>query len=151
MARKPTKKAKVEAEDQQQDDTMQNEIVCISSRHLKQLLKDDDDYKGKIDGLAGELRETISNAAQKRNLHKKAYADLKKMHRMESNEKLAEYWHNLLAMMQMAGIMARIDSVLALPLEDDEAENAEELAEDEVEETGNVRTLGRRQSEGAPV
>lgn len=100
-------------------------LVLISSSTLKQLLKDDDHYKEEVDGLVGELRETIKNAVDKKHLNKDAYALLKKFHRIKSNEKLRATYVTFLAYLDMAGVMKRIDSVQDLPL-DGEKEQAEE-------------------------
>lgn len=116
-------------------------LNLIAQRTLVSLLREDDNYKGRIDGLVGELRESIGNAADKKHLDKKAYALLKKFHRMKSTEELARVWHTLLAYMDMAGVMKRIDSVSELDLagdgesaEEEEAEEGE--AEEEEEESG---------------
>ncbi len=103
-------------------------LVMITERQLKSLLGEDDNYKGRIDGLVGELRETIGNAVEKKHLHKGAYALVKKFHRMKSNEQLSDLWHTVLAYMDMAGIMARIDSVSALPLDGDDGAGDDEGA-----------------------
>lgn len=94
-------------------------VTLISQKSLVALLKEDDNYKGKIDGLVGELRETIGNAVEKKHLNKQMYALLKKFHRYKSIEKLADDWRTLLAYMDMAGIMAKIDTVTPLPIEGD--------------------------------
>mgnify|MGYP001617024169 CR=1 FL=1 len=115
----------------------QKTITLISAGTLKSLLRSDDGYKEKIDGLTGELRETIGNAVEKKHLDKAAYALLKKFHRIKSNEKLANLWDTLQAYMDMAGVMKRIESVAPLPL-DGEQNEAEA-------ETGNVTPLRGRQ------
>lgn len=95
--------------------------VLISASTLKSLLRSDDGYKEKIDGLTGELRETIGNAVEKKHLDKAAYALLKKFHRIKSNEKLASLWDTLQAYMDLSGVMKRIESVAPLPLGDEAA------------------------------
>ena len=97
----------------------------ISEAMLKKLLKRDAAIKDDIDGKVGELRETIANAVEKHHLHKGAFALLKKFDRMEP-EKAAELWDTMLAYMDMAGVMAKIESVAKLPLEGDSDDEAEE-------------------------
>lgn len=125
--------AKAQADAAKEQATKQSTLVLISPQALKQLLKDDDRYKADIDGMVGELRETIGNAVEKKKLDKKAYALLKRFHREKSNEKLANLWHTLLAYMDMAGVMKRIESVSELPLDGDKAEGEEEEEGEEVE------------------
>ena len=120
----------------------QTSVVLISSKALVAMLKQDDNYKNKIDGLTGELRETIGNAVEKKHLDKKAYALLKKFHRIDSNEELARLWDTLQAYMDMAGVMKRIESVPALPLDGEKNE-----AEAKETEAGNVTPLRGRQAE----
>lgn len=122
------------AKDAKADDKVKpsDTLVLISAQALKSLLKADDNLKGKIDELTGELREEIGNAVEKKHLHKKAYATLKAISRIKSNEELSNYWHTLLAYMDMAGVMARIDSVSELPLDGEEPEDEEETAGDKV-------------------
>jgi len=105
------------AEETVEEQTQQgNALVLISEKALRSLLKQDDNYKGQIDGLVGELRESIGNAVDKKHLNKKMYGLLKKFHRYTSDEQLSDDWHTLLAYMDMAGVMKRIDSIDGLPL-----------------------------------
>ena len=122
----------------------QKTLVLISAKTLTALLKQDDNYKDKIDGIVGELRETIGNAVEKKHLDKAAYALLKKFHRIQSNEKLANLWDTLNAYMDMTGVMKRIESVTPLPL--DGEQNEAEAAEGDGK-TGNVTPLRGRQAE----
>lgn len=149
MARKPiternAKKAQAEAAEQAATEQSNRALSLISQRALQKLLKDDDNYKEKVDGLVGELRETIGNAKEKQKLHPQAYALLKKFHRMKSNESLSDLWHTLLAYMDMVGVMKRIESVSALPLDGDANAEAEAEADAEEEGEGNVRQFGGR-------
>ena len=117
----------------------QTTTVLISAKSLVAMLKQDDNYKDKIDGLTGELRETIGNAVEKKHLDKTAYALLKKFHRIKSNEKLANLWDTLQAYMDMAGVMKRIESVAPLPLDGEKNEA----------EASNVTRLPRVVTESA--
>lgn len=152
MAKKPiternAKKAQEQATEQAAEEaTNQRPLALISERALRKLLSDDDKYKEKIDGLTGELRETIGNAKEKQKLNTKAYAMLKKLHRMKSNEELSDLWHTLLAYMDMAGVMKRIESAPGLPLEGDAEAQAEADAEEaeDGEGGGTVRQFGGR-------
>lgn len=114
-------------------------VVLIKQSTLKNLLKQDDNYKRDIDGLVGELREAIGNASEKQHLDKKAYALLKRFHREKSSEKLWSLWHTLLAYMEMAGVMDRINSVQAIDF--DGEQEAEDYSQDE-EETEDEETSG---------
>lgn len=90
----------------------------INAKQLKSLLASDDSHKEEIDGVVGSLREKIAYAVKHHHLDKKAYALAKQFNRM-SAEKLADLWPRLLAYMDMAGLMERIESVDRLPLGDD--------------------------------
>ena len=111
-------------------------MVLTPKSTLIALLKQDDKYKNDIDGLTGELRETIGNAVEKKHLDKKAYALLKRFHREKSNEKLANLWTTLLAYLEMAGVLERINSVEALPLGDADSMENDGEGEEAEEETG---------------
>lgn len=91
----------------------------INAKQLKSLLAADDSHKEEIDGVVGSLREKIAYAVKHHHLDKKAYALTKQFNRM-SAEKLADLWPRLLAYMDMAGLMERIESVDRLPLGDEE-------------------------------
>lgn len=90
----------------------------INAKQLRSLLASDDTHKEEIDGVVGSLREKIAYAVKHHHLDKKAYGYTKQFNRM-SAEKLADLWPRLLAYMDMAGLMERIDSVERLPLGDD--------------------------------
>lgn len=122
-------KAQAEAASAAAKKAAEASMVLIAPATLRALLKQDDNYKSQIDGLTGELREAIGNAVEKKKLDKKAYALVKRFHREKSNEKLANLWNTLLAYMEMAGVMERINSVAALPL-DGEPAGEEEGSED---------------------
>lgn len=102
-------------------------FALISAGTLRALLKQDDNYKQRIDGLTGELREAIGYAVEKKHLNKKMYAVLKKFYRYTSDEKLADDWRTLLALMDMAGVMRRIDSVAGLPLDGENMVDEEQV------------------------
>lgn len=120
-------KAQAEAAEVQVPKAQQT-FGMIPQKTLMALLKADDKYKQDIDGLTGELREAIGNAKDKKQLNTKAYALLKRFHREKSNEKLANLWDTLLAYMDMAGVMKRIESVPQLPIgAEDGAEAGEEV------------------------
>lgn len=132
-------KAQAEAAEAQAPKAQQT-IGLITQKTLVALLKADDGYKDQIDGLTGELRESIGNAKEKKQLDTKAYALLKRFHREKSNEKLANLWDTLLAYMDMAGVMKRIESVPQLPING--AEPAEETGEEaEVEEAQGAEVV----------
>lgn len=100
----------------------------INEKQLKSLLAADHSHKEEIDGVVGSLREKIAYAVKHHHLDKKAYALVKQFDRM-SAEKLADLWPRLLAYMDMAGLMERIESVDRLPLGDDDETEAETVAE----------------------
>lgn len=129
-------KAMADAAGEQAKKAQEQSLVLIPAKTLKQLLSDDDGYKQRIDGMTGELREQIKYAADKKHLHKGAYALLKKLHRIDSAEQLRTLWLTLLAYMDMAGVMKRIDSVPDLPLGGDA--DADAGADDPADETGVV-------------
>ncbi len=149
-----TKNAKAaQAEAAAETAKKQATLVLISPQALKGLLREDDKYKGDIDSLTGELREAIGNAKEKKHLDTKAYALLKRFHREKSNEKLANLWSTLLAYMEMAGVMDRINSVSELPLDgekNDEEEDEEQTVDASGEEDGDEEpTVARPQFGGA--
>lgn len=88
----------------------------INEKDLKALLRTCASFKNQTDELVGELREKIAFAVDKKHLDKKAFADLRRLDRMD-DEDLARHWDTLLAYMDMAGVTKRIEAVLELPLE----------------------------------
>lgn len=125
MAKKP-KAAKTGGGSKEQGEPIQpEELVLISRSALVKLLKNDDRYQEEMDGILGTRREEIGNAVQKHHLDKDAFADLKRLHKINSNETLAHRWRTLLAYMKMTGVMDRIESVPMLPLDGDEAARAD--------------------------
>ena len=105
------------------DKAKQEEVmVLIKDTTLKALLRADDSYKEKIDGLTGELREEIANAVDKKHLDKKAYALLKKFHRIDSPEEKHRIWHTLVRYMELSGEMKTIESVIPMELGDNVVE-----------------------------
>ena len=96
----------------------------INAKQLKLLLAADDSHKEEIDGVVVSLREKIAYAVNHHHLDKKAYALTKQFNRM-SAEKLADLWPRLLAYMDMAGLMERIESVERLPFGDEKETEAE--------------------------
>lgn len=122
----------------------ENSLVLISATTLKSLLKDDDGYKKKVDGLVGELREEIKNAVDKKHLNKDAYALLKKFHRMKSNEKLRSTYLTMLAYLDMAGVMKRIESVHDLPIGDGDGGDADEESAEKGAEVVKPQFGGRQ-------
>ncbi|MDE2105513.1 MAG: hypothetical protein KGL39_50265 [Patescibacteria group bacterium] len=138
------------------DKAQAESLVLTPASVLKALLNDDGNYKEQIDGLVGELREQIKNAIDKKHLHKKAYADVKRFFRYKSSEELRRHWLTLLAYMDMSGVMKRIESVPDLPLDGEKAEGEEvEAVSDEAEETTSEVVKpqfgGRRQRAAEPV
>lgn len=123
----------------------------INAKQLKSLLAADDSHKEEIDGVVGSLREKIAFAVKNHHLDKKAYALTKQFNRM-SAEKLADLWPRLLAYMDMAGLMERIESVERLPLGDEEDETETET---ETEGKPGPALSSARETEdtagGAPV
>lgn len=89
----------------------------ISQNNLRNLLKQCAGLKEDLDYTTGILREKIAYAVDKQNLNKRAFAELRKLNKMEA-ERLADYWDTLQAYMEMAGLMERMESVARLPLED---------------------------------
>ena len=112
------------------DKAKQDEVlVLIKESTLKALLRADDGYKDKIDGLTGELREEIGNAVEKKHLDKKAYALLKKFHRIDTPEEKHRIWHTLVQYMMLSGEMKIIDSVQPLELGENVVQLKGEAAE----------------------
>jgi len=104
------------------DAKLKKSIVLISEGALKALLRSDDKHKAEIDSITGELREEIANAVDKKHLNKTAYAMVKKLHRMRSDEQLHLVWHTFLEYAVMAGIVKRVEAVQDLPLADEDGE-----------------------------
>lgn len=87
----------------------------ISQNDLKNLLRSIKSLEGDKDESVGMIREKIGYAVEKKNLHKKAFATCRQLDKMEP-EKLADYFDNLLAYMDLLGLDERIKSVQRLPL-----------------------------------
>jgi len=104
----------------------------ISENALKTLLKQDENYTSKADGINGSKREMIANAVEKKNLNKKAYAMLKRSRKMEAEE-AALVHRSYLNYLDMSGEQKRLDGVQELPMEGD--------VEKPMEGSGNVRHL----------
>jgi len=96
----------------------------ISQNDLRNLLRTCKGLKDDLDETTGILREKIGYAVEKKNLNKKAFAELRKLDKMEP-EKLADYWDTLQAYMEMGGLFERIESVTRLPLGEPQAAEAE--------------------------
>ena len=94
------------------------DVPLISAKKLKALLNADNNSKGEIDTVIGELREGIKYAADYDHLHKGAYADLKRWDRLAKDpEKFADRWRTMLVYMEMRGLFQVIDTVLRLDLQ----------------------------------
>lgn len=90
----------------------------INERQLRALLASDASHKEELDSVTGSLRAEIKLAVEKHHLDKEMFAILKKFNRW-TPEKLADKWPVLLAYMDMAGLMEKIDSVGRLDLGDE--------------------------------
>lgn len=126
MVKKPDKKnanakkrtaktAAAETENESAKPTHAAQLIGASA--LKGLLRAKKATQAEVDETLGSYRSKLAYAVEKQHLHKKAYATLVQMDRMEP-EKLAEYFDTLQAYMDMAGITKRIESVGRLPLAD---------------------------------
>lgn len=93
--------------------------VLISGGKLKDLLASKRKTAKKMDELNAGYRAELAIAVEKSNLHKKAYATLVMLDKMEPEAAL-EYWIHLSAYMDLAGISEKIDSVAKLPLAEEE-------------------------------
>lgn len=89
----------------------------ISQNDLRNLIKSIKIIEGDKDEASELISKKIKDAATKKNLDKKAFALIRRFDKME-NEKLAAFWDNLEAYMDMAGLYERIESVGKLPLGD---------------------------------
>src|SRR4051812_40580224 len=92
--------------------------ACITERQLKSLLRSDEEYKGQIDGLNGELRSAISNATERQHLHKGAYAVLKKLRKCKTAEQKALMFYTLLEYVKLSGELRIIEAVPTLPMDE---------------------------------
>lgn len=95
-----------------------------SQNDVRNLLKQCKGLKDDLDETTGLIREKIGYMVDKKNLNKKAFAELRKLDKMGA-EKLADYWDTLMAYMDMAGLMEKMASVTRLPLGDGEAKTEE--------------------------
>lgn len=91
--------------------------VVINEKKLKSLLKLKRTLSAEVGELTGNYRAELAQAVEKQNLHKKAYAMVTQFDKMEPEQAL-ECWTHLTMYMDLSGIMAKIDSVAKLPLED---------------------------------
>lgn len=99
--------------------------VLINEKQLNVLLKNCKSIGTQTAELTGSLREKIGYAVDKQGLHKKAFATIRQLDKMEP-EKLLEYWTHLQAYMDMSGVKERMDSVGTLALDDaDKPEGAD--------------------------
>lgn len=91
--------------------------VIINQNQLTKLLSARRSTSKQVDELNGSYRSKLATAVEKNNLHKKAYATLVTLDKMEPEQAL-EYWTHLIAYMDLAGITEKIDSVAKLPLQE---------------------------------
>lgn len=75
-------------------------------------------YK-QVQSLSGEFGQAVANAAEHHHVHRKAFAVIRQLDRME-NEKLAEFKAHFDDYYVKAGLQEREDSVELLPMEDDD-------------------------------
>lgn len=133
--KKPAKPAKAAAKEKvKPSETMK----VTPGGTLKSLLSTCRGYKQNSDSVISKMREEIGYAVDKKGLHKGAFAELRKLDKMEP-EKASEYWHTLNAYMESSGVMAKIEAVGRLPLGDDgeeDSEVAEAAADHEAEGNG---------------
>ena len=90
--------------------------ACITERQLKALLRSDEEFKGQIDSLNGELRSAIGEATERQHLHKGAYSILKKIRKCRTAEQKALLFYTLLEYVRLSGELRIVEAVPALPL-----------------------------------
>ena len=127
MARK--KKTETETPETDTEAVRPSEVRKIpSARALRSLLKEGRKMQSDVAELRGEHGASIKNAVENQNLHKGAFAILKRLDKLEA-EKAADLWDHLRAYMDVVGLDTRIKSAMRLDL--DGASSGEE--NDEVE------------------
>lgn len=100
--------------------------VLINEKQLNVLLRHCKSTATQTGELTGSLREKIGYAVDKQGLHKKAFAELRRLDKMEP-EQLLEYETHRKAYMDMAGITARMDAVGTLGLDGEDAPNGDDV------------------------
>lgn len=126
-------------------------IQLPSERMIKRLLKSGEEMKEAVDGLVGSHREEIKNAVDKSHLNKTAFAMVKKLYGIKSNETLAMIYDHFIEYLAMSGVLARIESVQNLPFGDEKETEDQETEQESGKDAGNVRQFGgsRRRSQAA--
>lgn len=121
--------------------------VLINQRQLKALLNATKSIANQTSELVGSLREKIAYAVEKQGLHKKAFAEVRKLDKMEPEQAL-EYETHRAAYMDMLGITEKINAAARLPMGDEKATGT--ASDDDVGGApSNVARLPRRRSAAA--
>lgn len=160
MAKRPSRsKKKAAANEQSAESPLTTAIKAmpmpdnfISETTLKKLLNKDRGYEKDIASIVGEKREALGYAKDNHNLNTKAYGLMKQFHKMEA-ERAAEVYYAFHHLMLMAGVIAKIESVIPLPLDETvspatgdggEADEETSDADDEPENVSRPQFGGRQ-------
>ena len=99
----------------------QKATTFIKASKLNSLLADSRKAYKEQRGISGELGASIKEAAEHDHLHKKSFATIRALDRMEP-EKLADWFAHFDYMAETTGLRKRAGSVMRMPLGDDEEE-----------------------------
>lgn len=111
-------------------------LQAISAAKLRSLLKDGRATQADIQEIAGTFGNAVKSAVENHHLHRKAFAHIRALDRMEP-EKLADYMAHFEHMYEISGLRERAESAQRLPMGDDQTEL--EADEAEQERTGKGR------------
>lgn len=104
--------------------------IYPSAGKIKSLLSRGRGMQAQISSLTGELREEIKNAVEKHNLHKTAFAMVKRLDKMEP-EALALCWDHLIHYWEVSGLKDRAESVAGFGFEQQAATDGADIDPDE--------------------
>jgi hypothetical protein len=96
-----------------------------TEKDLMALIKSCNSLKGQSDEINGELREKIGNAVEKKFLHKKAFAAIRPLLKMEAPA-LAEFLDHFDHYLEISGLRKRADDAPMLAFEEAAAEDEDD-------------------------
>ena len=123
MARKPREPKEPEAPTGR---VLPSQVLkSITQKKLKQLLASARSTKADVDEIVGTHREQIAEAVEKNNLHKGAFAMVKRLDRLEPG-KLADWIDYLEHYLDISGLYDKAATAPRLPVGDGASEEAGE-------------------------
>jgi len=112
--------------------------LTIPENKLVALMRRCKSGQSQISELSGNLGEMVAKAAENDHLHKGAFAQIRKLDKMEP-EKLRSWLYHFNHMLNASGLQKRADDAPELPMDEPEAEG-EKSAEGEKPGEGGEQT-----------